>query len=116
GADLPHNVYVAVVDFARPRVPVVYMMGNVYQDANQDGFWEAVEGMVGVNILLHEAACSAGGSVVSRELGAYQVAVPRIYFSLGLYDGLEVLLQQRFFNGISFGRRENSLVDFKIIR
>lgn len=112
GPDVPHNVYIAVADVARPLIPRAYMMGNVYQDVNSDGRWECGEGRSGVGMLLRDLPRGETLSILSGELGVYQVAVPEIYFTLTVLDSQGQSLITDSFNGAALGRTNNSLVDF----
>jgi hypothetical protein len=114
GEDLPHNVYVAVVDFGRPQVPGVYLIGNVYQDANQDGFWEPGEGRPGVGMVLRDMVRGNTVSFISGVQGAYQVAVSGIFFTVGIADAQGMPVRADSISGAAFGWRENRLVDFHL--
>ena len=113
GEDLPHNVYVAVTDFARPRVPVVYLIGNVYQDDNGNGCWESGEGQSGIGLALRDVIRDEVDIFVSGILGAYQFAVSGIVFTVNVVDDQGILLGADSFSGTALGWQQNSLVDFR---
>ena len=114
GEDIPHNVYVAVVDFARPGVPVVYLIGNVYQDDNGNGCWEPGEGRPGVGMVLRDMVRGNTDSFISGVQGAYQVAVSGIFFTVGIADAQGMPVGADSFSGAAFGWRESRLVDFRL--
>ncbi|MCD6388209.1 MAG: CAP domain-containing protein [Desulfobulbaceae bacterium] len=114
GEDIPHNVYVAVTDFACPRVPVAYLIGNVYQDDNGNGCWEPAEGLSGVGLALRDVILDDSDFFTSGPLGAYQVAVSGIVFTVAVVDVQGMPIGADSFSDTAFGWWENRLADFRL--
>jgi len=112
GADLLHNVYVAVIDFARPREPRVFLLGNVFQDVNGDGQWNYGEGRPGVGMSFQAVGSGESGNMLSGLFGAYQVEISGFYCTVRVLDAQGQPVVQKMTNGMPLGREESVLFDF----
>ncbi len=112
GPDVPHNVYIAVVDLAMPLIPHPYLIGNVFEDLNGDALWELGEGREGIALVVRDVARGESHTVISGILGAYQLEVAGLYVTVAVPDSQGQPQVVMSLNGISLGRTSNSLVDF----
>lgn len=100
GGDIPPNIYVVVADFARPRQPRAYLLGNIFADADGDGRFSPAEGRTGFALL---AWLAGNPNAVARFAtglgGVYQLRIPAVPFGLALVDEQGSVLARRFFAG-----------------
>jgi len=112
GADLPPNVYVAVIDFARPQEPRVFLLGNLFQDVNGDGHWTFGEGRSGVRMSFQGVGSGVAGFMDSGLFGAYQVEISAFYCTVSVLDDQGQSVLKRMISGMPLGRENNELFDF----
>jgi hypothetical protein len=109
GADIPPNVYLAAVEFARPEEIVNYLLGNVYRDVNGNGLMEPDEAVIGATVSIRNLVPSGTASVVSGSTGEYQVVLPKWLFVANVTEDGKSLIKDVF----SIGGNENIIMDFK---
>lgn len=100
GRDMPPNVYAVVADFARPRQPQVYLLGNIFADADGDGRFSPAEGRTGFALLAWLAGSPDAVARFTTGLGGvYQLRIPAVPFGLALVDEQGSVLARRSFAG-----------------
>ena len=114
GENLPHNVYVAVINFARPVELRVFLLGNVFRDVNGDGRWNYGEGRPGVGMIIQGVGSGEVGPMGSGILGAYQVEISGFYCTVSILDGQGQPVLKRMINGMALGRETNEFFDFSL--
>ncbi len=114
GEAIPHNVYVAVIDFACPQEPRVFLLGNVFQDVNGDGRWNYGEGRPGVGMSFQGVGGGEAGIMDSGVFGAYQVEISGFYCTVSVLDDQGQPVLKRMINGMALGRENNEFFDFSL--
>jgi len=114
GENIPHNAYIVVADFACPQALRFYLVGNVYQDVDDDGRWDFGEGRPAVGMSSQSMANGAVTVFASGPLGAYQVEIPSFYGTIAVLDDYGQPVLKKIINGAALGRKSSKLYDFPI--
>ena len=98
--DLPMNVYLVVVNCARPLEPTRYIVGNLYMDADLNGLMGPEDGIAGANIIFSDVNTGSTIFTKSTYLGHFQFAPPQGegMFMLQALDSSGQVLDWQMFN------------------
>jgi uncharacterized protein YkwD len=108
GEGLPVSLHLAVVDFADPLALKAYLVGSLYRDVNENGFFDPGEGVKNATAIVRPyLGADEGEVVVTGSLGTYQFELPVGISEFILTDEDGRLLKRRLF----FGMDENFLLD-----
>lgn len=95
GEGLPVSLYLAVVDFADPVELKAYLIGNVFEDLNGNGFLDSDEGVSGLAAIAGIFGTTEGLNILTGPLGNYQLALPPGFVEFFLKDETGKVLKRQ---------------------
>ncbi len=108
------SAFIAVADFALPTKPKTFLVGNVYEDVNDDFFYNSGEGIEGltvaVGMLGNRQECGYQG-VQTDSFGNYQIEISPGFIDITVFYELGTNLRS---DALLWFENFNLLVDLRV--
>ena len=80
------TVFIVVADFALPYDPGFFLLGNVYEDQNEDLIYNPGEGIEGLTVSVGVLGQEGRVEVKTDPLGNYQVEIVQGFLDIAVQD------------------------------
>ncbi len=105
------NAYLVVLDIAKPLFPKSYIIGNIYNDVDQNGLFTPEEAVQGMTMVLKNLTLNTTETMPTAPLGFFQFESTPGFLVLQAEDAFGTLKSWKNFVG---GGTENQYINLKM--